>query len=148
VEPVRTPKAARFGYLNDIAAVNADNVWAVGRLGGPDATGGTLALQFTGGSWHVAGTPNVGAGDNALSGIAAGLNGVMLAVGSSADGEPTRTLIEQYRDQAWTVVSSPNASNQDNSLSAVSRSPDGDVWAVGDSNPHTVGRSLTLHRCA
>jgi hypothetical protein len=147
-ERVHSPNVgAGDNQLFDLAAVNADNLWAVGRAQGTDAFD-TMAMQYTGATWRVVPTPAPGSGDSALSGVAAGPSGRMRAVGSSTGASGmSRTLTELYMDQAWTVVRSPNASQQENNLSAVAISPDGMVWAVGGYNPHTVGKTLIEQLC-
>ncbi|MGZ8695451.1 MAG: hypothetical protein ACXWYS_08445, partial [Gaiellaceae bacterium] len=77
------------GELNGVAAVAADDVWAVGhKPGTPEAT---LALHWQGSSWSPAPTPN-GTGASVLEGVAARGSLDLWAVG----GDATSTLVEHY----------------------------------------------------
>jgi hypothetical protein len=145
---LRTPNIGTVdNQLFDLVAVNANNIWAVGKAG--DGTEfRTLAMQFTGDGWHVRRTPDRGPGQTSLNGVAVGAGGNPWAVGSYNDANGlARTLTESYRDGRWFVVNSPNATEEDNELWSVAISSGGDVWAVGDSNPHSVGQTLVEHLC-
>ncbi len=84
------------------------------------------------GTWRVVSSPNVGAGDNFLSGVAGSASSDVWAVGifKREDGL-ARTLTEHWDGTTWRVVPSADPAGADSFLnSAVALSPS-DVWAVG-----------------
>ncbi len=91
---------ASSGELNGVAALAADDVWAVGRTpGSPDTT---LALHWGGSSWSPSPTPN-GSGASNLAGVAASAPLDLWAVG----GDATSTLVEHYLPCAPSVGTDP-----------------------------------------
>jgi tetratricopeptide (TPR) repeat protein len=97
VVPSPNPGGYR-NYLFDVAAVSADNVWAVG-IYRTDAgsSNRTLVEHWDGTSWVVAHSPNPTLEHNYLYGVAALPTDDVWAVGSFAvDGEPSQTLVERY----------------------------------------------------
>lgn len=88
------------------------------------------------GSWSVVSSPNVGAGNNVLAGVAAISATNVWAVGStsviSGTATVTTTLTEHWNGTAWSVVSSPNVSGSTTTtLASVAALGASDVWAVG-----------------
>jgi uncharacterized membrane protein len=117
--------------LEDVVAVSASDVWAVGWLGG------FAAIQhWDGTSWTNAAVAAVGgATQSRLLGIdAAGANNVW-AVGYAIVDDAYRTLTIHWDGTAWSIVPSPNLSiagsaviNALNDVTIVSAT---DAWAVG-----------------
>ncbi|HUP15895.1 MAG TPA: hypothetical protein VM848_07580 [Acidimicrobiia bacterium] len=117
--------------LEDVVAVSASDVWAVGWLGG------FAAIQhWDGTSWTNATVPAVGgATQSRLLGVdAAGANDVW-AVGYAIVDDAYRTLTIHWDGTAWSIVPSPNlaiaGSAVINALNDVTIVSATDAWAVG-----------------
>ncbi len=120
--------------LKAIAAVSANNIWAVGS---DDASNGgqqTLILHYNGSKWNVFPSTNTGV----LSSIAVVSANNIYAVGAGSSG----TLIEQYNGTTWKIVHSPNRNPFDvlNAVAVVSAS---NIYAVGFST-NDMGSAVTL----
>lgn len=85
---VSTPQLSNGGYFQSVAAVAANNVWAVGVQGGQYSP--PLIERWNGVAWNV--VPAQGLGP--LSGVVAFTNGNAWAVGNKYDG--STTMIEHY----------------------------------------------------
>ncbi|HKP51659.1 MAG TPA: S-layer homology domain-containing protein [Chloroflexia bacterium] len=146
--PVTSPNAGTgSNYLNGVAAVSSDDVWAVGYYynGVVDQT---LTLHYTEGDWTVVPSPNVGMGHNHLTAVAAISVDDVWAVGYYHTGGVDKTLTLHYTGGQWTVVSSPNVGTGHSRLTAVAAVSTDDVWAVGHyftGNSGTNDQTLTLH---
>jgi hypothetical protein len=82
---VPSRNATTSNLLTGVAAVAANNVWAVGYTVTTDGTNQpdrTLVEHWNGSAWSVVASPNVGGNDNLLNGVAA-TAGDVWAVGSS-----------------------------------------------------------------
>ena len=115
--------------LYGIAALNAEDIWAVGASGAD-----TLAIHWDGSDWTTVASPNANV-NNTLRGVAAVASNDVWAVGSSFNASSgasvSQTLVEHWDGSSWTVVPSPNVGSGANALLAVATRPAGDVWAVG-----------------
>ncbi|MBV8607192.1 MAG: hypothetical protein JO034_06995 [Singulisphaera sp.] len=84
-------------FLNGVAAVSANNIWAVGEFLDPNANNyQTLTEHFDGTSWSVVPSPNATTGSNGLRGVTAlSSNGDVVAVGgaNSANNQGSTDLI-------------------------------------------------------
>ncbi len=113
--------------LQAVAAVSTNKVWAVGyTVQGASKSSlvkRTLIERYNGTSWHIVGSPNVGTGDNILTGVAVISDKDVWAVGYS----PSGALALHFDGMGWHVVSAPSAC-QFNAVTAISAN---DVWAVG-----------------
>jgi len=77
-------------------------------------------------------SPNVGRGDNQLTGVTAFSPERAVAVGAYRDeNNRWRTLIETWDGTDWTVTPSPNASEGHSLLNAVAGATPDDIWAFG-----------------
>lgn len=131
--------------LQDVAAVSAHNVWAVGYADGH----GALVLHWSGRGWQRVGAP---AGRSyELFGVSAVSATDVWATGRRQDGARLATLAMHWGGSRWRVVRTPSAGvNKNNFLQggteAVSAS---DVWAVGSYNAGTESRpafrTLAIH---
>ena len=83
----------------------------------------TLIEHYNGSVWQVGASPNVGTGDNVLTGVAAITANNVWAAGYS----PLGALILHYNGAGWHVVSAPTACK----LNAITAINTNDVWAVG-----------------
>jgi hypothetical protein len=123
-------------YLNGVAAVAPDDVWAVG---GTDSIGPpyhALVEHWDGTSWSVFRTASA---EGTLYGVAATGPDDVWAVGT--DGYPGPGLIEHWEGITWTATYlSMNAV-----LRSVTAVGPGDVWAVGyQYNPADTDGDFTL----
>jgi hypothetical protein len=138
---VGSPNPANYGNgLNAVAAVSANDVWAVG-----DYSNGTidqtLLEHWDGSTWSVAPSPNVGTHNNDLYGIAAApaSSGAWWAVGAYIDDAGThQTLILGPGG----VMPSPNVGTHDNGLNGVAAVSANDVWVVGGYSNGTTNQTL------
>lgn len=124
-----------LNYLESIAAVSANNIWAAGfSTSGQTMLGmeATLIEHWNGTSWTVIQSQSPGTSGNALSAITAISANDVWAVGNTNNGSPvTDTLIEHWNGTSWSSVTGQNPGKESNNLNAiVARSPH-DVWAVG-----------------
>jgi hypothetical protein len=135
---VPSPSPGTFGInaLYGVAAIAANDVWAVGSFTNLSEYSKTLILHWNGSSWTQVPSPNAPGVNNGLYGVVAlGPNDVW-AVGYKGVVD-FETLALHWNGTNWSIVPSPNASGS-SILSAVSGSGANDVWAVGRSrNPFT-----------
>ncbi len=120
-------------FLNGVAAVSANNVWAVGSYG--NGNGGiTLVEHWDGTQWKVVASPDVnGSPSEELLGVAAISRNNIWAVGDYYTASNIQqSLIEHWDGTSWSVVSSPNVASMFNVLTAVSAISATDMWAVGN----------------
>jgi len=119
--------------LQSVAAISTTKVWAVGySVQGTTKSNmvkRTLIEHYNGTTWQVVASPNVGTGDNVLTGVAVLTGNNVWAVGSS----PTGALVLHFNGTRWSLVSAPLAC-QFNAVTAISAS---DMWAVGTLFPRT-----------
>lgn len=114
--------------LYGVAAVSANDVWAVGAAGSLK----TLALHWNGGSWSV--FPSLSfnnASNEVLVGIAAASSGDIWTAGQFYQNSVQNTLTEHWNGSTWTLVASPNPASSSNRLSSIAVTPKGTLWAVG-----------------
>jgi hypothetical protein len=142
---VTSRNATSSNLLTGVAAVSANDVWAVGytiTTDGSNQPDRTLIEHWNGNAWSVVPSPSPASNDT-LSGVAARSAGDVWAVGTRQDRSGAipidRTLTEHWNGSAWSVVASPNVGANDNLLNGVSAAT-GDIWAVGSSEvfAHTL----------
>jgi hypothetical protein len=122
--------ADQLNALQGVAAVSANDVWAVGYTSGSQTQSpiDTLILHWNGASWTRVPSPNVAGVANQLFGISAISASDIWAVGY-AGGLP---LSMHWNGSAWSIVSVPRGSGLSSDyLTAVSGAASNDVWAVG-----------------
>jgi hypothetical protein len=101
VTPSPSPESSHFSALSAVAAISADNIWAVGEtITNPNDVSQTLIEHWNGSSWKVVFSPNKGGG-GLLTGVAAVSATSIWAVGtywvdSSAGPTSKQTLAEQW----------------------------------------------------
>ncbi len=130
--------ATNNGALSDVTALSSNDVWAVGSnglVGSSSST--TLVEHWDGTQWSIVPSPNVGAGNNDLDGVAAVATNDIWAVGVAGSYPNFRTLIEHWDGTQWSIVSSPNVGSSDQ-LNGVAVVASNDVWAVGEHNNQTL----------
>lgn len=138
-----TPTGA--GVLDGVAAVSADDVWAVGDSSGQ----GPVIRHWNGATWGVV-APAKPPGDahpgaDRLYDVAATPTGQAWAVGSYSDALGPVTLAEAWDGTSWTRVPTPSPGRFDNSLRGVSAVSSDDAWAVGWYFGDETNVALALH---
>lgn len=123
--------------LSGIAAVSADEAWAVGGTykAGGGIVGNTIPLgalieHWDGQEWQMVPSPLDDQEGAALRAVAARSATDIWAVGLRADGDAAAPLIEHYDGTSWTLAS-PAPSNGSSGFRAVGVGTDGSVFAVG-----------------
>ena len=107
--------------LNGIAAVSANDIWAVGSWGQNGGQG--LIEHWDGTNWSVAALLPQG---TLLLGVAAQSSRDVWAVGQNV----AQTLVEHWNGRRWVAVPSPSVGTHD-TLYAVCVISRNDAWAVG-----------------
>ena len=123
--PVLPAPAPRGSLLSAVAAVSADDVWAVGTsYAGSNPSPRGISLHWDGTVWHAVPTPPVGG----LVAVSAAASGDVWAASGSSDSRG-RALFLHWNGAGWRVVTGPPVPGaQITSIVAVSAT---DVWAVG-----------------
>jgi hypothetical protein len=125
--------------LSGIAAVSADDVWAVGMNYGQP-----LVVHWDGTRWRIVRTPQFRRSAE-LYGIVALTRTNVWAVGSVGDPGKGKPLVMHWTGRAWNVVVIPGSG----ALYAVAAAGPRDLWAMGDDNGDggsiTLVDSLALH---
>ncbi len=121
------------GQFAAVAAISADDVWAVGHIGSGPATQ-TLIEHWNGRKWAI--VPSNTAGRlGVLCGVAATGPDNAWAVGF-LNGSKEKSLIEHWNGIRWAVVPSPTPTGDAQIKAVAAASPD-DAWAVGYTRPTT-----------
>jgi hypothetical protein len=140
--PARVAPASNGSQFNGVAALSANDVWAVGAGAPPgDPNSGTLTEHWDGQAWTLVASPNPGREIDTLAAVAAIAHDDVWAVGSqSNDLSGTHTLIEHWDGSAWSVVPSPDGVGSGlNDLRASSATSSSDVWAAGGTYVNGLG---------
>ena len=132
--------------LSGVAAVGANDVWAVGTQQPTSLTDPhTLVLHWDGTAWTIVSSPNDGGntvGNHLLAASAVAANDVW-AVGYSELG----TLAEHWDGTNWSVISTPSSANGAAPifLPGVAALASNNIWAVGEAfdNRRSVSHTLT-----
>jgi hypothetical protein len=118
--------------LYSVAAVSANDVWAVGYEVDFSNYRQTLIEHWDGSSWSAVPSPNPSnQADTVLKSVTAVSANDVWAVGYYVDSTGEYTVIEHWDGTSWSVVSSPNPGPSDNALASVAAASANDVWAVG-----------------
>src|SRR5262249_15945190 len=126
--------------LLSVAAVSADDVWAVGfgfHQGNPLFQ--TLVEHWDGSAWSIVPSPSPGVTGSVFWGVTALGPGDVRRVGYQLD--TAQPLTEPGNGTAWAVVPSPSPPNGGDRLHSVAAVNVGDLWAVGGAD----SLSLTEH---
>ena len=130
---VSTPNTGlSYTRFNGVAAISANNIWAVGVQATPNYQ--TFTEHWNGTQWQVVSSPNVGPTGSWLNGVAAISASNVWAVGFYENFGPNQGLIEHWNGTKWQVVSSPNVGATLTGVAVVSAT---NVWAVGYNNTST-----------
>ena len=139
---VTSPTTAGSAALRSVAAVNANNVWAVGNGAGTDFLDRTLIQQWNGSVWSIVDSPNPTLNGDVLNGVSAVSSSDAWAVGVSntRSANFARAMTLHWDGASWVEVAPPDVSGQPEKLSAVSALSSQAAWAVG-STPSLLPRS-------
>jgi hypothetical protein len=143
--PSPTPRPA--GGLSGVAAISANDAWAVGWTGtGPDlgGTSQTLIEHWNGNAWTRVPSPgNVPGVRTVLNAVAAGSPHNVWAVGSTHLGSANKAFIVHWDGAAWNRVLAPTLVPGVSLLGVTATSPR-DAWAVGQ----TAHKNACGPKCA
>jgi hypothetical protein len=93
--PNPNPGVDRNSHLLGIAAISANDIWAVGDIGAPFGHISTLTEHWDGTSWSIIPCPNPGETSNRLFGVTALGDGTVAAVGHQLGTTTDQPLILQ-----------------------------------------------------
>src|SRR6266568_2507641 len=129
---VPSPNGSSTSNLSAVAAVSANDVWAVGSSGNQRSGAQTLIEHWNGSSWSVVTSPNPGSIYNTLYGVTVISAANVWAVGYYVNTTGvTQTLIEHWNGTSWSVVKSPSPATGNNELFSVSAASASSIWTVG-----------------
>ena len=144
---VNSPKASSYDHLNGIAALTANDVWAVGTTSGTSIDQSkTLIEHWNGTTWSIVPSPNPGTTSNGLTGITSIAANDIWAVGFTSnrrDNNVDTSLLEHWNGTKWSLVASPTV-KQGSQLLRLAAVSTNNVWAVGYStnDSGTISRTL------
>lgn len=127
--------STEFG-LSGIAAVDANDIWAVGSYNTSSSAQSTLIEHWNGSAWSIVSSPNVAGQFTVLTAVSVISATDIWAVGNFSGTNGYQTLTEHWNGTAWSIIPSPSTGK----LASVDAVASNNVWAVGD-NP---GKSQSL----
>lgn len=145
VPSLNAPNAI-YSDLGSIAAVDASDIWVAGSSESyASYTTSTLVERWSGSSWQIVPSPNVGTHGSVLSGIAAVSAGELWAVGSYIDPSDflPRTLIERWNGKTWRVAKSPDPGAVEDLLHGVAVVGT-TAWSVGSAADSAENEPLIM----
>jgi len=114
-----------------VKATGPNDIWAVGWKNSGNGLR-SLLLHYDGTGWtEEAAVPNVGTGDNVLTGISAVSNNDVWATGYYVENTQYKTLTLHYNGTTWSHVPSSNGADGTNILMGIDASSPTNAWAVG-----------------
>lgn len=145
-EVVPIPSIAGQADLTEVTAFGRSDAWAVGSVREPGGVR-TLALHWDGRSWVRVPSPNPGASENWLFGVAGSSPTDVWAAGYFIDtGVRHRTLLLHWDGVRWEVAPSVDAGSLDSQLFGVAAHSPKDAWAVGSATAWPLtGQTLVEH---
>lgn len=136
--------------LRNLAAVSANDIWAVGdEYDNPNTLPHALIEHWNGSHWSVVqNAPTSNISEN-LEGIATIAANNVWAVGLGNPGNnTTHMLIEHWDGAHWSIVQSPDDGNEAQLFSAIRIPGSTSVWAVGiAANKLGTNHTLTTYYC-
>jgi len=143
-----TPSQNAFhNDFNAVAAIAANDVWAVGEYWVDATPSGitVLAQHWDGATWNNVAIPQPSA-FSYLFGVTAIASTNVWAVGTYWNGSGWQTLVEHWDGATWTTMTSINTNAFDNELFDVSAVSSTDVWVVGEQSLSAMPlQSLAQH---
>jgi hypothetical protein len=135
--------SSTLNVLNAVAAVSANDVWAVGIA--PTGSNQILISHWNGSVWSVVPNPPSSMPLNNLAALAVISANDVWAVGTGLIGDEDATATLHWNGTAWSVIPSPNVGPEvDNTLAGVTAVASNDVWAVGTQQPTSLTDPHTL----
>jgi hypothetical protein len=135
--------SSTLNVLNAVAAVSANDVWAVGIA--PTGSNPILIIHWNGSVWSVVPNPPSSMPLNNLAALAVISANDVWAVGTGLIGDEDATATLHWNGTAWSVIPSPNVGPEvDNTLAGVTAVASNDVWAVGTQQPTSLTDPHTL----
>ncbi len=132
--------------LNAVAALAANDAWAVGLFTDDNFIANTLVEYWDGASWNVVPSPNNGGNGSYLQSVTALAADNIWAVGYYIDDNlVNETLVEHWDGTSWNIVSSPNRGVDGSQLYGVAAASSSDIWAVGYSGQGNGVLTLIEH---
>lgn len=125
-----------YNLLYSVAAISANDVWAVGFYANTSGVTQTLTEHWNGSQWSVVNSPSPASINNELLSVTAVSTNDVWAAGFISTNTAEKPLTEHWNGTKWSVVKSRSVSTSD-SFSSVSAAATGDVWAVGEGNVFT-----------
>src|SRR6266568_5986635 len=95
VVPSPNPNVVPSG-LSGVAAVSANDVWAVGTSGSQISGGQTLIEHWNGAHWQIVKSPSPASSSDSLSGVAAVSASDVWAAGYTFNSSSIQTLVEHW----------------------------------------------------
>lgn len=127
--------------LNDVHALAANDVWAVGDT---DSIF-TLTEHWNGAEWSVIPSPNASGTANVLKGVDGVSPNDVWAVGTTMLAvDKSQALILRWDGGAWNIIPGP-ALEAPHNLEKVAVFASNDVWAVGAMTENGIQKNLALH---
>lgn len=131
------PTAQGLNQLNSIAAVSANDIWAVGAADGHPqdhylANPSPLIEHWNGSQWSLATLPSLPSGA-LLEGVTAISANDVWAVGNSITPGTNfpEPLFAHWDGQKWSFMSGPGVGVYGGALTAISATGSDNIWAVG-----------------
>lgn len=124
---------AGHNVLHKVAALAADDIWAVGFWTIGTTLPQTLIEHWDGSSWTIVPSPNQGAGANNLYGVAVLAPNDVWAVGDVIVNSIYDTLILHWDGTVWSIVPSPSPGAGNDHLRSVAALASNDIWTTGES---------------
>lgn len=144
VVPSPNVNAAQSTVLRGVAAISANDVWAVGFAYFSNSTYKSLIVHWDGSAWNSIPAPSTGfsTGDglNGISALAA--NDIWVAGFRGA--QSGLTLTEHWDGSTWSIVPSPNVGGSNNTFTSISAGSSTNIWAVGYYYSSTAAQLKTL----
>ena len=143
----RVPSPSPVSDYIDFGAIkvrSGHDIWVAGDYTNSRGIFRTLIEHYNGRAWTRVPSPDIGAGDNYLSAIAAAGPRGLLAVGRAWTGSRFRPLALRWNGRTWKAHLLPAAGSGDNTLNGLTAGPAGTLWAVGSATgAHGAQRTLT-----
>jgi hypothetical protein len=128
-----------------VSASSAEDIWAVGYIGGKEDTR-NLAIHWDGKAWQIVTTPNPNLGANYLESVVALAPDNAWAVGDSSYEQKLNAIILHWDGETWTPMSLGFLEDIPNpSLYSISASSATDLWAAGVMGGNRDAASLIIH---
>jgi len=122
---IPSPVVSALDHLNGVAAISANDVWAVGQ-----SQSGALTIHWDGSTWSVVPVPSA-MRSGTLTAVAARATDDVWAVGQYGIFPGIRTAALHWDGDQWTLAYTPSISPNIASLNGVTADSAGNAWAVG-----------------